>query len=342
MHSFVTNEFLQSARRSAKRKRAASACSSCKEKKSKCSGFSPCARCVNNAAAANCIFQNKTKLHHLDSISSSSLEDASAPVGNHFKASTFDVQPPLHEMRQPRSYRQHPTDRRIQEDLGNQLVAQSLASLREGASNRTHEISGQPLQISFPFFPLRPSKGATAVSHSVFANADETNPVAIEVSRNPQPFFTYYLDQSRSHRPRVPTQSSVGVRPIYLAYDTPNQLSPFQPSVQQGYVEAITKAWCKVAAHASEDHARNVFVGHRAYSADAHFIEGSALPTGGKSRGSVVEAWSGPGAREVLRAMEGSVDDRDRGCVIGGGWTCPPRAWLESSLGGRGETRTHP
>ena len=54
MPNFVSTDLLQAARRSAKRKRAASACISCKEKKTKCSGFSPCTRCTN---AAECVFE---------------------------------------------------------------------------------------------------------------------------------------------------------------------------------------------------------------------------------------------------------------------------------------------
>ena len=47
MPSLVSHEAVQAARRSAKRKRAAKACTSCKEKKAKCSGFSPCTRYIN-------------------------------------------------------------------------------------------------------------------------------------------------------------------------------------------------------------------------------------------------------------------------------------------------------
>ena len=62
MPSFVSHEALQAARRSAKRKRAAKACSSCKEKKAKCSGFSPCTRCIN---PADCVFlSNRKQIHH--------------------------------------------------------------------------------------------------------------------------------------------------------------------------------------------------------------------------------------------------------------------------------------
>ena len=62
MPSFVSHDALQAARRSAKRKRAAKACTSCKEKKAKCSGFSPCTRCIN---PADCVFlSNRKQLHH--------------------------------------------------------------------------------------------------------------------------------------------------------------------------------------------------------------------------------------------------------------------------------------
>ena len=62
MPSLVSHEAVQAARRSAKRKRAARACTSCKEKKAKCSGFSPCTRCIN---PWDCVFlTNRKQLNH--------------------------------------------------------------------------------------------------------------------------------------------------------------------------------------------------------------------------------------------------------------------------------------
>ena len=85
MPSFVSHEALQAARRSAKRKRAAKACSSCKEKKAKCSGFSPCTRCIN---PAECVFlSNRKQLNHktgaADDSSKASHSQTIDPVALH-------------------------------------------------------------------------------------------------------------------------------------------------------------------------------------------------------------------------------------------------------------------
>ena len=338
MHAFVTNELLQSARRSAKRKRAARACLSCKEKRAKCSGYSPCPRCVN---AADCIFQTNTEPHHLDCTSPRGLEDASASNDKNLKTATLDRQPPLYEMGQPRSYQLISTGRRSSEDLGDQSVVRRRVSLREVVSNQTHEIFSQPVQISFQSVAVSPSTRATNVIDSVFS-LDKTNPVAIEISLNAQPLFTNHVsdsDQSRLLQARMTTHSSVGmhpIRPMCLAYDAPSQLSLLQPPIQLGYAGSIVQALpCKVPAHASDNHSETQ-AGYFAHSADVRVV--AALPIGGQSLSSAVGALKGPGAREVLRATDGNVDDRD--LVISGGWTCPPRAWLDSSssLGGGGAT----
>ena len=306
MQAFVTNELLQSARRSAKRKRAARACLSCKEKRAKCSGYSPCPRCLN---AADCIFQTNTEPHH----------------------------PSPCEMGQPRSYQPISTGRRSSEDLGDQSVVPRRFSLREVASNQNHEIFSQPLQISFQSVAVSHSTRATNVVDSVFP-LDKTNPVAIETSLNAQPLSTNYVsdsDQSRLLQTRMTTHSSVGmhtIRPMCLANDAPSQLSLFQPPIQLGYAGAIAQALpCKVPTHASDIHS-NTQAGYFAQSADVDVVAASVLPIGGQSLSSAVGALSGPGAREILCATGGSVDDRD--LVIGDGWTCPQRAWLDSSLGG--------
>ena len=334
MQAFVTTELLQSARRSAKRKRAARACLSCKEKRAKCSGFSPCTRCVN---PAECTFQTRTALHLLETNRPSGLEAASPAIDNYFTTLTSNRQFPRVEV-QPHSYFQNRFGYKFREDMDDQSEAKHLVSLHPGAYDQSNEVFADRLQAT-PALPS--SRLPTHQDDSRFAYADRTRPPNIETSRIRQTIGWDNLSYSNQYnllQPRVPTQSNSKhpLRPS-LAYDAPSQPSLFQPSVQLGHVGAILQASDRVAIHAAAIHADTQA------GANAHLVAACALPMeGGGSRSSAAGPLSGPDACNVLCDIDGSINDRDRGSVIGGGWTCPPRAWLESSLGDGGETRRHP
>ena len=86
---FLSTKLLQDARRSAKRKRAAVACFSCKERKAKCSGYRPCSRCADSAA---CIFPTQNKLRHPES-SPFNLRDGQASHQESNQLATMTLQP---------------------------------------------------------------------------------------------------------------------------------------------------------------------------------------------------------------------------------------------------------
>ena len=51
----ISTKLLQKVRRSAKRKRAAEACGTCKQDKVKCSGYFPCTRCSKRSLSVSCL-----------------------------------------------------------------------------------------------------------------------------------------------------------------------------------------------------------------------------------------------------------------------------------------------
>ena len=93
----MSTKLLQDARRSAKRKRAAVACFSCKEKKAKCSGYRPCSRCADSAA---CIFPTPQVLHYPES-SPFNLRDGQPSHQKSNQLATMTLQPLPIKMLQP-------------------------------------------------------------------------------------------------------------------------------------------------------------------------------------------------------------------------------------------------
>ena len=94
---FLSTKLLQDARRSAKRKRAAVACFSCKERKAKCSGYRPCSRCADSAA---CIFPTQNTPQMLES-SPFNLRDEQPSHQKSNQLVTMTLQPLPNKMLQP-------------------------------------------------------------------------------------------------------------------------------------------------------------------------------------------------------------------------------------------------
>ena len=149
---FLSTKLLQDARRSAKRKRAAVACFSCKEKKAKCSGYRPCSRCADSAA---CIFPTQNKLRHPES-SPFNLRDGqeSDHISNQLATTTLQPLPNL----TMQSFRCHQDQQAEAVPLPGCLAAAGLGE----ASYHPHGETGWASHLQLPLNATSPTTAGFA------------------------------------------------------------------------------------------------------------------------------------------------------------------------------------
>ena len=200
MPSFVSHEAIQAARRSAKRKRAAKACTSCKEKKAKCSGFSPCTRCIN---PADCVFpSNRNQLHH----KTGAVDDMSKAPNQQTMDATA-----LHSFEQ----RSSPLGQFASTASTVSLVPRQIGTpWTSGSSRGSHSHLQDPTQSSVPIQPLlkctSDSVQNVAPDQAAFTQSIWQPQRVGGLSGISHPPSTYTLHCGRSRTSDIPQQQATG------------------------------------------------------------------------------------------------------------------------------------
>ena len=276
LHSSVSQEELQAARRSAKRKRAAKACTRCKVKKVKCSGFCPCTRCIN---PAECIFPTSRS--------------------DELNARPKDVKPV---------------------DIVEGPTEQCLESFQGPISHMSNQFRQDPLRpASSP-----PLTSTTTIKHSTtfWVNEIEGNDAGTDsVWSGPNSNVASMSASDATRQSEYRSTPNTSLQPYSRPRSYPS--NPIDPMLEAQTVTTQPSCQPQFVSVAS------VMEAARADSSCAASSVGAPPAIGrfwNKTSGGSA-AFKAPG---VGGEAPGEGGGDHAGCG-GGGWICPPRAWLQGA-----------
>ena len=320
----MSTKLLQDARRSAKRKRAAVACFSCKEKKAKCSGYRPCSRCADSAA---CIFPTQNKFRHPES-SPFNLRDGQASDHISNKHATTTLQPLPNMMMQ--SFRCHQDQQAEAVPLPGCLAAAGLGE----ASYHPHGETGWSSHLQLLHNNASPKTFGFATHHSG-TEAALTYPTS---SWTPVSEVTCRFSRSMHQ-----TKQIIIDKIAMFDRQAGLERTHFVAEADAVFVQTPSLPGGPGATQASSED-NIVPAAHTLYTDAAAFtfssVDPAVLFNGDTSvmwglRSHAMESRGGPPAHEAPNRFDGGGGGEDD-CGNGSrDWACPPRAWLDGS-GGEG------